>query len=140
MNPQALMAAMMGQAQAESQPYDISKAKADGERLKKLADAYDVPVDYAEGDLIEWKPGLKDTRNKLPDYGQPVICRQIKLRQQCDSHNGRAAVSYADLCFGSLVDGGYIEFIDDQQRFRKYRPPQDDMPAKEAHATGQDSV
>lgn len=106
--------------------YDISKAKGDIEQLEKRMSAYGSVLDYSDGDIIEWKPGLKDCGNKFPAYGQPVYCVHVSAsREPCEKAGPGTSVDYKDLTFCIFhEDADSVSFFTgDSQRFRKYRKP-----------------
>ena len=49
-------------------------------KLKELADRLDQFHDFAKGQFVRWKPGLKN--RKFPDYGEPVILAEPNLRPE----------------------------------------------------------
>lgn len=45
------------------------------ERLRELGARYLEPTNHKVGDLVQWKPGLKNT--KFPDYGTPAVIIEL---------------------------------------------------------------
>jgi hypothetical protein len=49
-------------------------------KLKELAARLDQFHNFAKGQFVRWKPGLKN--RKFPDYGEPVILAEPNLRPE----------------------------------------------------------
>lgn len=127
MDMATLIRSMAGEASRENAyAYDISKATADITQLKVRMDSYDSERDYDVGDLIEWKPGLKDCGNKFPSYGQPVYCVEVSSMREPMERDGRGTcIDFDDLAFCIYhEDADAVSFFTgDSKRFRKYRKP-----------------
>lgn len=106
--------------------YDISRAKEDIKSLNSRMDSYDKEPDYQVGDIIEWKPGLRDCGNKFPAYGQPVYCVSIDTVREVEEKRGPGtSLDYQDMTFciyHNDLDAVNF-FTGDSRRFRKYRAP-----------------
>lgn len=44
-------------------------------KLKQLTELYLSPNEFKPGDLVEWKPGLKNGR--FPEYGEAVVVVEV---------------------------------------------------------------
>lgn len=128
MNVEQIIRELAGSAaQANENAYDITNAKADIAELQRFGNLYDMPLDYEEGDVIEWKPGLRNPCNRFPAYGEPVLCHKLDesrrdpFREACDSAGSSNSVD--DLVVAIKRVGGILFYSFDSRRFRKYRAP-----------------
>lgn len=106
--------------------FDITKAPEQIKNLKACVARYDEPLDYEEGDIIEWKPGIREGIRKFPAYGEPVLCYSISTDRENKSNPAAGeAVEILDLCVAVIRSGCLVFCMADSRRFRKYRAPQD---------------
>lgn len=118
---------MAGKANSEYEnAYDISNAKKDIMQLKQFSERYDAARDFEEGDIIEWKPGLRSPANKFPAYGEPVLCHQLRPGRESMIDavvEPGAQLEMKDMVVAVIRLGGVLFFTYDSSRFRKYRAP-----------------
>ena len=83
---------------------------------------------FAPGDLVTWKPGLRNHR--VPHYGQPAVVIQVLAEPILDQENGEAGSAYfrepLDLVLGLIWDsdpgrGELISFHYDSRRFQPWQ-------------------
>ncbi len=79
--------------------------------------------EFQPGDLVEWKPGLKNC--KVPDYGEPVMVVElipgnIDLVRDSGSNHYREPNDIACLVWAF---GEYTILHFDQRRLRPYQEP-----------------
>jgi len=116
-NPESLV------AQKNETNFDLGKVEEHIRQLNVQGAALDAGRDYDVGDLVEWKPGLRNPTTNFPTYGEPCLCREVKPVQE-DENDCRdgAPISYGDLVVGVIRAGVLLEFTMDSRRFRKYKP------------------
>lgn len=103
---------------------DIDKGVESTEKmLKTFYDKLiDSRIDFREGDIVEWKTGLKNKR--YPDYGMPAIVVEL-LGEPLYDNTRDSGSSYfrepLDCVLGLFGDDGdFVTFYFDSRRFRKY--------------------
>jgi hypothetical protein len=91
-------------------------------RLTELASAMDAPHAFRKGQLVRWKPGLKN--REAPDYNEPAIVRGVLAEPVFDTcEAGRCAGTPMFREPLTLVlaildsDGDCLEFHYDGRRF-----------------------
>jgi hypothetical protein len=47
----------------------------DTDRVRAIYDSYTQHHEFRPGQMVEWKPGLRNKR--LPDYGQPAVVQDV---------------------------------------------------------------
>ena len=96
----------------------------DDEYLQNLKQNYQLLVEninFAKGDLVKWKRGLKNRR--FPEYNQPVIVIDIldnpflSEKEEIGSPNFREPL---DLLLGIQNSDSFLIFHYDKRRFEKY--------------------
>jgi hypothetical protein len=104
-------------SQAEEGP-----AAEHGRRLAELADTIDTPHTFRKGQLVRWKPGLKN--RKAPAYNEVVIVRKVltgPVFDTCEASTCAGSPYFGEplnLVLGVLDDDGdFLEFHFDGRRF-----------------------
>ncbi len=89
-------------------------------KLKALYDRLDAPSSFAKGQLVVWKPGLKN--RMAPDYGEPAIVSAVLSAPVFDASETSAASPYFQepltLVIGIRRDDDLLEFRVDGRRFQ----------------------
>ncbi|WAG00113.1 hypothetical protein NRZ31_04905 [Aeromonas dhakensis] len=100
---------------AEYSQQHLASAIADLQQLKATFDAEHV---FAPGDVIQWKPGMRD-RN-YPAYGTPAIVLEVLSPpiQQCDDISTCSAPAKHDLVIGINMKGELIHYYADSRRYQ----------------------
>ncbi len=92
-------------------------------KLKELCSRLHTQNEFKEGDLVKWKPGLKN-RN-YPAYGEPVIIVSVLDSPVFDPSELTAASPYfrepLSLIVGEVVDKDFVEYHVDARRFELFR-------------------
>ena len=87
--------------------------------LKELAERLDVPNSFAKGQIVTWKPGLKN--RMFPNYGEPAIVTAVLPTPIFDPTETSAASPYfheaLTLVIGIFRDDDLLEFRVDGRRF-----------------------
>jgi hypothetical protein len=91
-------------------------------KLKELAARLDQFHNFAKGQFVRWKPGLKN--RKFPDYGEPVIVTAILPSPIFDPSEDAAASPYFQepltLIIGIYRDDDLLEYRVDGRRFEPF--------------------
>lgn len=84
---------------------------------------YQKKEELGVGDLIVWKPGMKDS--KIPDYGEPIVILETLEPTRRDGKIGTIyelqPKDIRCLVFKD-TDGDLMDFVYDSRRFTKYVP------------------
>ena len=92
-------------------------------KLKELCSRLHQQNVFHEGDLVRWKPGLKN-RN-YPAYGEPVIIVSVLDSPVFDPSELTAASPYfrepLSLIIGEVVDKDFVEYHVDARRFELFQ-------------------
>jgi hypothetical protein len=93
-------------------------------KIKELFDRLHRPNRFAKGQLVKWKPGL---RNKaFPDYGEPAIVMAVLADAVFDASENSAASPYfrepLTIIIGTYADDDLVEFYVDGRRFEPIQP------------------
>jgi hypothetical protein len=92
-------------------------------KLKELCSRLHKQNEFKEGDLVKWKPGLKN-RN-YPAYGEPVIIVSVLDSPVFDPSELTAASPYfrepLSLIIGEVVEKDFVEYHVDARRFELFR-------------------
>lgn len=87
--------------------------------LKELAERLDSPNSFAKGQIVTWKPGLKN--RMFPDYNEPAIVTAVLPTPIFDLTETSAASPYFQealtLVIGIFRDDDLLEFRVDGRRF-----------------------
>lgn len=92
------------------------------DELRKIADLYDTKHTFTKGDIVEWKPGLKNKRR--PKYGDPVVVVEV-LDEPISDKDARSDSAYfmekLDIRLGSIdEDGDFVTYLYDSRRFMPF--------------------
>ena len=91
-------------------------------KLKELADRLDQYHAFSKGQLMKWKPGLKN--RKFPEYGEPTIITAVLPSPIFDPSEGAAASPYfqepLSIVIGMCRDDDFLEFRVDGRRFEPF--------------------
>lgn len=92
-------------------------------KLKELCSRLHHQSEFKEGDLVKWKPGLKN-RN-YPAYDEPVIIVSVLDSPVFDPSELTAASPYfrepLSLIIGEIVDKDFVEYHVDARRFELFK-------------------
>ena len=99
------------------------------QELKKSYEAYISNESLSTGDVVSWKPGMRN--RTLPNYRQPAIVIE-KLQYPVFDESQNAGSQYfhepLDLRVGFLDDNNqFVTYFYDSRRFEKYRGPLSDL-------------
>jgi hypothetical protein len=96
-------------------------------RLLELAHALDRPHAFYEGQLVRWKPGLKN--RGAPAYNEVAVVREVlaaPVFDDCEQARCAGTAHFREpLTFVHAVldpDGDFIDFHYDGRRFESSRP------------------
>lgn len=92
------------------------------ELLKKLKNLYDKKNVFEVGDIIRWKPQLKN--RKLPDYNEPTIVLEVLAEPVLDDSKEVGNAYYReknDIRVGVLRDDTLLMFYFDSNRFESFK-------------------
>ena len=91
-------------------------------RLSRLADDYLTEHRFVQGDLVTWKPGLRN--RKMPDYGEPMVVVEVLAEpvydQTADSGSPYFREPLTVLCLLIDEDGDALVFYYDAHRLMPY--------------------
>lgn len=94
-------------------------AEARKRTLRQLADRLDEHHDFAKGQFVAWKAGLKN--RKFPEYGEPCIVTAVLPAPLFDPSEASAASPYfhepLGLVIGVFHEDDFVEFRIDGRRF-----------------------
>jgi len=107
---------------AESQDDPIAER---ARRLTEIATLMDATNDFHKGQLVRWKPGLRN--RLLPGYNEPAIIREVLPAPVYDSCERARCANSAEfrepltLILAILdPDGDFVEYRYDARRFEAY--------------------
>lgn len=95
-------------------------------KLEKLHAALLEKFDFKVGDLVEWKPGL---RNKSTAYRKPLIITKVYKEPIIESEKDSGSAYFnlsIDLVCAEIVKGDFIEYHYDSRRFQPYESERKD--------------
>ena len=91
-------------------------------KLKELAGRLDRFHSFTKGQMVKWKPGLKN--RKFPDYGEPAIVTAVLPGPTFDPSEVIAGSPYFQepltLVLGTYRDDEFLEFRLDSRRFEPF--------------------
>lgn len=95
------------------------------EALTAAAAAFHTPHEFAGGQLVTWKRGMKNRRS--PDYGEPAIVIEV-LQSPLVNPGDESGTPYfrepLDIIIGTLdAEGDLLCFHYDSRRFEPYLEP-----------------
>jgi hypothetical protein len=92
-------------------------------KLTALAERLDTPNSFEKGQIVFWKPGLRN--RAFPEYGEAVIVRAVLPRPVFDKSVDCAASPYFQepltLVIGIFREDDLLEFRVDGRRFEPVR-------------------
>lgn len=123
-NPLEVLASAFGEAAQKSKDPDYTPM--DAETARRMVDVYLQPHAFKPGDLVRWKPGMKN--RTLPDYGEPIpvleVCAERRIAPE--------VVGKVDNAYGAeplnirigayYADHGLFGFWNDAARFEPWTP------------------
>jgi hypothetical protein len=104
----------------------------DGDLRAVLLERYmslTTPNHFKTGDLVCWKPGLKNCR--VPAYGMPAVALEVLAGEQLDNEQESGSLCFREplsLVLGVFWDreprrGDFMVFhFDDGRRFERWNP------------------
>jgi hypothetical protein len=91
-------------------------------KLKELTERLDQFHNFTKGQIVKWKPGLKN--RKFPDYGEPAIVTAVLPSAICDPSEVAAGSPYFQepltFVLGMYRDDEFLEFRLDSRRFEPF--------------------
>jgi hypothetical protein len=96
-----------------------------GKQLEDLQSLFEMLHNFQPGDLVQWKPGLKN--RDFPKYGEPAIVQEVKKKffavaDYLDS-SSPSFQEPLDLVLGVLdCYQNFLSLHFDQRRFEPYQP------------------
>jgi hypothetical protein len=103
-------------------PQIVAPTEIHRRKLKELSDRLDRNHDFAKGQFVRWKPGLRNRR--VPDYGEPAIVRAVLASPIFDLSANSAASPYFQelltIIVGTYLDDDLVEFRVDGRRFEPF--------------------
>jgi len=92
------------------------------DKLRELSDRLDRPHEFAKGQFVQWKTGLKN-RN-YPNYSEPAIVTAVLASPVFDESDLSAASPYfleaLTVVIGTCVDDEFVEYRVDGRRFEPF--------------------
>ncbi|MGY3876534.1 hypothetical protein ACW5WK_03650 [Aeromonas enteropelogenes] len=87
--------------------------------LQQLKRTFEIEHALAAGDVIQWKPRMRD--RPFPEYGAPVIVLETisPPRQTSDEYCSSDAPTKYDLVVGIIMDGVFRHYYADSRRFER---------------------
>lgn len=101
-----------------------------GAALRERYQSFSEPHRFAPGDLVTWKPGMKNHR--LPRYGQPAVVLEVLETPRYDGETDAGSTYFRerrDLVLGLILEDGpgrgeLFGFHFDRRRFMPYEENQ----------------
>ena len=91
-------------------------------KLKELSERLDRFHSFAKGQMVKWKPGLKN--RKFPEYGEPAIVTAVLPNPTFDPSEVTAGSPYFQepltFVLGTYRDDEFLEFRLDSRRFEPF--------------------
>ena len=121
----------MEEAKDTNQRMDAKAAMAQASDIVTRRASYEARCEFKPGDLVEWKPGLKN--KNAPDYGQPCVVMEVlpgyrNLEQDTGTPYHREPL---DLAVGMIYkNGDFVSFHFDSARFRLFQPGEVEGPGQ----------
>ncbi|MGA2967338.1 MAG: hypothetical protein ABSD64_14095 [Terriglobales bacterium] len=107
-------------------PARVIDAKKRVEQLRNLFGSLNRSVDFRPGDIVKWKPGLKNKTR--PQYGEPVIVAEVLPEPQIDPKMEASTAYFREpltLVLGIMdEDDDFVLFHYDGRRFELYEAPE----------------
>lgn len=93
------------------------------QRLKDCKDAINIKHNFKVGDIVKWKPNLKN--KTMPEYGEPLIVLELLEKPFFDKDEGPSSPYFnepLDIVLGLIADEGeFISFYFDSRRFEPFK-------------------
>lgn len=88
------------------------------EKLKTCYQQFSTSVTFKPGDIVTWKPELRNKQR--PDYGEPAIVLEVLDKPIFDRTDDSGSPYFReplDICLGILMeDGDFVSFMFDSRR------------------------
>jgi hypothetical protein len=108
--------------EAEPEAFTIAEQ---AKRLRTAQQAFATKHEFKAGDLVQWKPGMKN--RKRPRYGQPIIVVAVLKEPALDTNPEESSASTPyfreplDVALGLVdSDGDFLVFHFDSRRFEPF--------------------
>lgn len=91
------------------------------DQLRMAQEVFDQTNVFEKGDLIQFKPGMKD--RKAPEVGQPVVVMEVLPEPLKDPEAGfgdHYATCQYDLIIGVFLKGDFTQFYADSRRYEPF--------------------
>lgn len=91
------------------------------DQLRMAQEVFDQTNFFEKGDLIQFKPGMKD--RKAPEVGQPAVVMEVLPEPLKDPEAGfgdHYATCQYDLIIGVFLKGDFIQFYADSRRYEPF--------------------
>lgn len=91
------------------------------ESLRMAHEVFSQKHTFEEGQLIQFKPGMKD--RKAPEVGQPAVVMEVIPELLKDPEAGfgnHYATSQYDMIIGVFLKGDFIQFYADSRRYEPF--------------------
>lgn len=90
------------------------------DHLRQLKATFEKKHVFVAGDLIQWKPNMRD--RPFPEYGSPVIVLETitPAHQSTDNWEAEEAPSKYDLVIGISLSGALRHFYADSRRYEPF--------------------
>lgn len=93
------------------------------QRLKDCKDAISIKHNFKIGDIVKWKPNLKN--RSIPEYGEPLIVLELLENPLLDKEDGPGSTYFnepLDIVLGLIADKGeFITFYFDSRRVEPFK-------------------
>ena len=93
------------------------------QRLKDCKDAINNKHNFKVGDIVKWKPNLKN--RSMPEYGDPLIVLEILENPLFDKEESPGSTYFnepLDIVLGLIADEGeFVSFYFDSRKFEPFK-------------------
>lgn len=119
-----LMREFLKKAMSEAVDVTVTESRADkkdmADKVARAAETYLKPNRFSIGQLIQWKPGMRN--NRQPKYGVPAVIIEIDDNYRMDGNSGTTHENEpTSIRCGFIDDDGMFEaFWQDANRFEPY--------------------
>lgn len=117
----ALASAMLGAIMGDRKPDVTPVSESNLAEAQKFVSAYIQGYTFKPGDVITWKPGMRNCRT--PEYGEPVVVAEVFPAQRPSVAEGSPYdMEPCDMRVVSLKDedGEWVMHPGDSRRFMPY--------------------
>lgn len=90
--------------------------------LQKALKNLDKKEDFRKGDLVEWKPLLKNRNH--PEYSQPAIVIEVLQKNIVDAESDAGSPFFKEtlnIKLGMFIKERFLTFYYDKNRFQHYK-------------------